>query len=449
MKFLRRFIMALGLGIIFCLIATIAPVDKTPLSESRYYQLAQQKLDSLNSSYTLQDSKYFKAGWAKTNITPQYPLPLAGYGARKGVFVSTVHDSVWARGFVFDNGFNKSAIITLDLLIIPPAVTKALRILLPEIGYSQDQIFLSATHTHCSVGGWADSWIGTQFAGEYQNEIVNDLAIAIITTIKKAETNLVSAKVGYARYDASPFTRNRLVGEKGSRDTWLRVVKIQQESGAVALITTFAAHATVLSHRQMNYSRDYPGALVDSLENITNVDFAAFCAGAVGSHSPVTKGGKSYNKIALLASNLKSLIGANVSSIPINKVQQSGTIRFDVPLRKPHIRVGANWRVRPWIFEKLTEVSPAYISLLRIGNIAFIGTPCDFSGELTAAIDEKANALDLNVLVTSFNGGYIGYITKDEWYNLKEYETFVMNWFGPYNGAYFVNLIQRLLEVIS
>ena len=449
MKFLRRFIMALGLGIIFCLIASIAPVDKTPLSESRYYQLAQQKLDSLNSSYTLQDSKYFKAGWAKTNITPQYPLPLAGYGARKGVFVSTVHDSVWARGFVFDNGFNKSAIITLDLLIIPPAVTKALRILLPEIGYSQDQIFLSATHTHCSVGGWADSWIGTQFAGEYQNEIVNDLAIAIITTIKKAETNLVSAKVGYARYDASPFTRNRLVGEKGSRDTWLRVVKIQQESGAVALITTFAAHATVLSHRQMNYSRDYPGALVDSLENITNVDFAAFCAGAVGSHSPVTKGGKSYNKIALLASNLKSLIGANVSSIPINKVQQSGTIRFDVPLRKPHIRVAANWRVRPWIFEKLTEVSPAYISLLRIGNIAFIGTPCDFSGELTAAIDEKANALDLNVLVTSFNGGYIGYITKDEWYNLKEYETFVMNWFGPYNGAYFVNLIQRLLEVIS
>ncbi len=449
MKFLRRLIMALGLGIIFCLIATIAPVDKTPLSESRYYQLAQQKLDSLNSSYTLQDSKYFKAGWAKTNITPQYPLPLAGYGARKGVFVSTVHDSVWARGFVFDNGFNKSAIITLDLLIIPPAVTKALRILLPEIGYSQDQIFLSATHTHCSVGGWADSWIGTQFAGEYQNEIVNDLAIAIITTIKKAETNLVSAKVGYARYDASPFTRNRLVGEKGSRDTWLRVVKIQQESGAVALITTFAAHATVLSHRQMNYSRDYPGALVDSLENITNVDFAAFCAGAVGSHSPVTKGGKSYNKIALLASNLKSLIGANVSSIPINKVQQSGTIRFDVPLRKPHIRVAANWRVRPWIFEKLTEVSPAYISLLRIGNIAFIGTPCDFSGELTAAIDEKANALNLNVLVTSFNGGYIGYITKDEWYNLKEYETFVMNWFGPYNGAYFVNLIQRLLEVIS
>ena len=124
----------------------------------------------------------------RTNITPQYPLPLAGYGARKGAIVSTVHDSVWARGFVFDDGFNKSAIITLDALIIPPAVTETLRILLPEIGYSLDKIFLSATHTHCSVGGWANGWIGTQFAGEYEDKIVSDLANAIITTIKKAET---------------------------------------------------------------------------------------------------------------------------------------------------------------------------------------------------------------------------------------------------------------------
>ena len=449
MKILRRFIMSISLGIIFFLIVMIAPVDKTPLNESLYYHLAQQKLDSLNSSYVIQYGEYFKAGWAKTNITPKYPLPLAGYGARKGAIISSVHDSVWARGFVFDNGFNKSAIITLDALIIPPAVTEALKIMLPEIGYSIDQIFMSATHTHCSVGGWADSWIGTQFAGKYRNEIVSDLANAIIATIKKAEAELLNAKVGYARYDASPFTRNRLVGEKGSRDPWLRVVKIQQENGNIALITTFAAHATVLSHRQMNYSRDYPGALVDSLENLKNIDFAAFCAGAVGSHSPVAKGENAYNRISLLASNLTSIIGANVSSIPMNKVQRSGTIRFDVPLRKPHMRVSTNWRVRPWIFEKLTEASPAYISLLRIGNITFVGTPCDFSGELTAAIDEKAIALNLDVLVTSFNGGYIGYITKDEWYNLKEYETFVMNWFGPYNGTYFVDLIQGLLELIT
>ncbi len=60
--------MAFGLGIIFCLIATIAPIDKTPLNESQYYQLAQQKLDSLNSSYTLQNSKIFQSGLGPRQI---------------------------------------------------------------------------------------------------------------------------------------------------------------------------------------------------------------------------------------------------------------------------------------------------------------------------------------------------------------------------------------------
>ncbi len=49
--------------------------------------------------------------------------------------------------------------------------------------------------------------------------------------------------------------------------------------------------------------------------------------------------------------------------------------------------------------------------------------------------------------VAGFNGGYIGYIIRDEWYDLKEYETFYMNWFGPHNGAYFVEMIQKLLEI--
>ena len=50
-------------------------------------------------------------------------------------------------------------------------------------------------------------------------------------------------------------------------------------------------------------------------------------------------------------------------------------------------------------------------------------------------------------MVTSFNGGYIGYITNDKWYDLKEYETFTMNWFGPYNGSYFIYLINNLIAI--
>jgi len=120
---------------------------------------------------------------------------------------------------------------------------------------------------------------------------------------------------------------------------------------------------------------------------------------------------------------------------------------MDVPLRNAHWRFSESWRFRPWVFNWLSEESFHFITALRIGNIVFTGTPCDFSGELISEIENGVDK-NVNLLVTSFNGGYIGYITKDCWYDLKEYETFMMNWFGPNNGQYFVQLIQELVNII-
>ena len=86
------------------LLLTITFVDDTLLEDSYYFKSAEQIIDSLNANIKVNDAKYFKAGWAKTNITPSYDLPLAGYGARKGENVSGVLDSVWVRGFVFEGG---------------------------------------------------------------------------------------------------------------------------------------------------------------------------------------------------------------------------------------------------------------------------------------------------------------------------------------------------------
>ena len=447
MKYVFR-ITSFIITIILCfLLLTITFIDDTLLEESPYFKTAEIIIDSLDATFQINNAKYFKAGWAKTNITPSYKLPLAGYGARNGVYVSEVHDSVWVRGFVFDDGFNKYAIITLDALIVPPAVTKKLQFLLPEMGYDLSRIYMSATHTHCSVGGWANSWIGHQFAGEFNQQIVNDLTNSIIITIKKAEKELSHAKIGFGSYNAEKLVRNRLVGNKGTTDPWFRIIKIQKEDGSIGLITSFAAHATVFSHRQMKYSRDYPGALVDSLEEIDNIKIAAFCAGAVGSHSPNINGSDNYERISNLSSELFTLANENINSIQIKSVNSMGSILFDIPLREAHLRISTKLRIRPWVINKITEQSKAYLSLLKIGDIILVGTPCDFSGELINDIESKANRFNHNIMVTSFNGGYIGYITNDKWYDLKEYETFTMNWFGPYNGTYFVYLINNLMEI--
>ena len=88
-----------------------------------------------------------------------------------------------------------------------------------------------------------------------------------------------------------------------------------------------------------------------------------------------------------------------------------------------------------------------YIKVLRIGDILLVGTPCDFSGELVEALDSQAREKGLSLMITSFNGGYMGYVTKDQWYDENLYETRTMNWYGPYNGAYFSELISGIIEL--
>ena len=116
--------------------------------------------------------------------------------------------------------------------------------------------------------------------------------------------------------------------------------------------------------------------------------------------------------------------------------------KIDIELREESFRVSKNIIVRPWIFKLLVGESPKYLSLLRVGDNLMVSTPCDFSGELIIPIEKAISNNQLNLIINSFNGGYIGYITEDKWYDredINQYETYTMNWHGPYNGVFLLD----------
>jgi len=76
----------------------------------------------------------------------------------------------------------------------------------------------------------------------------------------------------------------------------------------------------------------------------------------------------------------------------------------------------------------------------------FLGAPADYSGEFVEQIVQQAQTQELHAIVTSFNGGYIGYITPDKYYDLDEYETRSMNFFGPHSGSYLTEIILLQLQ---
>lgn len=439
-------------GIIIALLVFVASavtiIDYSPYQEMEYYREWKQNMDKVGVSSDTANTQPLRAGWAKANITPTQPGPLAGYGNRRGKPYESLHDSVYVRAVFLDNGPMQAVIVTADLLIIPPTVTEALKKRLPSVGLTFGQVFLGATHSHNSIGGWGDTITGELFAGDFDPAVVERIADAMIQAIRSAKNTRKPVEMGYMQVQDTTDIRNRLTGERATIDPWVRNLLLRRDDGRTALLTSYAAHSTVLDSRTKALSGDYAGALVDSLED-GEADFALFLAGAVGSMGPQEVGDTEFAQVANLADGVETAIQTEFAEIKPQPVQILESFTVALPLRNPTPRLNTTFALRPWVFRWAFGDYPSFVKALRVGNVLLVGLPCDFSGELMAELSQYAAAHGLHLMVTSFNGAYAGYITADRHFDKNHYETVTMSWFGPYNGAYFSEVVRDVVDKVS
>ncbi|GAB4027912.1 neutral/alkaline non-lysosomal ceramidase N-terminal domain-containing protein [Spirosoma gilvum] len=451
MKFLRilfKVLLGLVVAILLFLAVSLAPVDETPYQQMPYYSQTKQRLEALPAPSAAKTT--ISAGWAKVSITPPYSTPTGGYGARRGKHWHIISDSIFARAIVLDNGTTKVAVVGLDLLITPPTVTEALKKRLPEVGLRWENVYMGAIHSHNSMGGWAPGLVGQLIAGGYDEKIVTRITEGVLQAIRTAQTSIAPVQMGYGEADATDHIYNRIgwSGPTKPLDGKIHLLRLKKNSGESALLCTFAGHATLFEDSMWNYlSRDYPGSLVDRLEK-KSADFAVFLAGAVGSTGPEAKGKTDFQEIRNYAGDLAARIERTVPTIQLKSDSALAMLTLPLGLREPHPRVIGNWRVRPWLFYAIYGDYPSDLKALRIGQTVLLGTPCDYSGEFVADFKPLAQQKGVNLMITSFDGGYIGYVTPDAYYSRTTYETRDMNWFGPYNGAYFEEMMMGLLKKI-
>ncbi|MFD2245512.1 neutral/alkaline non-lysosomal ceramidase N-terminal domain-containing protein [Pontibacter ruber] len=415
-------------------------LDRTPYQQTSYYT---QTLKGLQEQQPATMADTLQAGWAKVNITPEVGTPMAGYGKRRGMKYNQVHDSVWVRTFAFDNGKSQTYFVALDMLIAPMEITAALEQKYAAHGLRPEQVYLTATHTHTSFGGWGKKLAGRIMAGKYKKRVVQQTTEKILQSIKLAQANLQPTRFGYGSINAASWVSNRLTGSEAARDTLLRFLKFEQASGSTAILCTFAAHPTILPSMQPILSRDYPGALVYALEQ--KYDFAAFSAGAVASHRAVYHHGDSFESVQETGQALAQLILAAVPAVKTAYTSRLGSSRLPLYLPEPQWRIGDNHRFAPGLFYTLFGRYPAYLSSLQLGNTIMLGMPADYSGEFMSELEQQAKEQEQHLLVTGFNGGYLGYIIPDEHYKLKKYEARAMNFYGPHSGSYLQEVLRRMI----
>jgi len=228
------------------------------------------------------------AGVVSVNITPPVGVDLTGFGGRSGPCIG-VHDDLYARALVLDNGSQRIGIVTTDVLSLDRRFVERIRAACSEFGIAPQALMLNSSHTHSGP-----ATIYLRGLGDLDDAYCDCLVRKIIGAVRMACENLEPAtlRVGSAPVQVGSNRRERTADGKmrlginphGAVCSDVQVVRFDRADGScLAILLTHAAHPVVLRGENLLLSRDFVGYAVDGIERlIGNRATALFAQGCCG-----------------------------------------------------------------------------------------------------------------------------------------------------------------------
>ncbi|MCX6225242.1 MAG: neutral/alkaline non-lysosomal ceramidase N-terminal domain-containing protein, partial [Bacteroidia bacterium] len=349
---MKRFAIILGsilLVLLLIFFVSTGFVEKGSYFRADYFKITTARIDSIKSAQVMIDDS-LQAGFAKVSITPGLnnavdsysdgkfiQVPLAGYGARKGKSATGIHDSIFVKAVALKVSRQTLVLVSADLLIMPPGIIDSVAILLSKQGIRREQLFFSATHSHSSLGGWGAGFVGKEFAGKENKNLQRWLILQISKAATSAIVDLRTARLGSGCFNAESYTRNRVIGESGTKNDDFSFITLEQKGYRKAIIGSYSAHATTMGSDNLEISADYPGYWERKMEN-TSADLALFFAGSVGSQSPVGNG-DGFDKPKFIGEALADILNRHLPQVVLNDRIILSSVSVKVQLPEYHLRL--------------------------------------------------------------------------------------------------------------
>ncbi|HUT35477.1 MAG TPA: hypothetical protein VNE39_18460 [Planctomycetota bacterium] len=229
-----------------------------------------------------------RAGSARVEITPPKGLPMGGFPERTDPSEG-VHDPLFARALVLDDGAHRVAILSADLPEVSPAFAAEVRgRIQQELGIPAEHVLLATSHTHAGplVMGRRVSAPDPLYLDTLRNRLVG-VAREAGGALRPARAGAGRAKVylGVNRRERAPDGRLG-IGKNPARyaSPYAHVLVVAEEGGGpLALLFTYGAHPAVLGPRNLQVSGDYAGHAERVVEeNFGDTAVALFALGFAG-----------------------------------------------------------------------------------------------------------------------------------------------------------------------
>ena len=402
-----------------------------------------------------------KGGCAKVNITPPVGVWLSGYASRDKPS-DDIFDDLYAKALVLDNGKNAVAVVSVDLLWIPPQITSEVRgIVKDKTGIPEQNVLISPTHTHFGPRLFSRMKLGSdnpdnKVDAAYVKTLIKKMANSVFI----AHKNMQDVRLGAARGRLPEIVYNRrtrladgsvkmsfslapeVIATKTIRqdadgetrvtftlppeepeltfgpidpETW--VLRVDDPNGQiVGSVVNFACHAVSGSGYEdwfYSISADFPGETTRIVEQAEG-GICLFTPGTSGNIVPLKRGRDARFQIgkAITGETIRRLqFVPTTDNIEIEAMTAEVTMPLKQNLSPDRIMdAGENKKHLTTEFQ-----------IFRLGDVYILGLPGEVLVEIGLEIKKKAAIRKL--IIIALANDPIGYVCHSEAYDEGGYES--------------------------
>jgi Neutral/alkaline non-lysosomal ceramidase, N-terminal len=246
----------------------------------------------------------WRVGLAQVKITPERPVPLAGYASRNKLSEKVAADLYVQAMVLEDREGHRAVLVTSDLIGFTAAVAEPIcERIEKKVGLKREQILLNSSHTHSGpTVSLRPPAKDAPLAGEAERtiEYTRGLQDKVVEVVAKAAARLDPARLSWGGgvvdfvMNRREFTPNGVilgVNPRGPADRSVPVLKVDSADGKpLAMVFGAATHNTTLGGDNYQICGDYAGfAQAFVREKVPGVQ-AMFVLGCAGDSNPYPRG---------------------------------------------------------------------------------------------------------------------------------------------------------------
>ena len=244
---------------------------------------------------------YYEVGAAQVDITPDYPIRLSGYGARR-IESEGIDQHLFAQALAI--GANKkslSVLITVDNLAVPAYLREEVATrLAKKAGLRNERFAVCSTHAHTApmLTGACPNIFSADIPPDqqeridrYTRELTDKLEQVALAALKDRQPAMLAWGQTKAGFAANRRTKG------GPADHDLPMLVTRDKSGNIrALLLSYACHCTTLGDKPNHICGDWAGYAREYLERDHPGAVVLVALGCGGDANPDPRGNLEFAK---------------------------------------------------------------------------------------------------------------------------------------------------------